>query len=230
MHHVNEVDPVAVAARVAEARHRIAAVAGDRPVELLAVTKGFGPDAVLAAVAAGCSAIGENYAQELLAKRDAIAAAGATVQFIGQLQTNKVRALTGLVDVWASVDRPKLVTELARRDPGARILVQVDATAEPGKGGCPAADVPALVAAARRAGLVVEGLLTVGPTSGDPDASRRAFATTRRLVDELGLSVCSMGMSGDLELAVAAGATQVRLGTALFGARPRPGRVSPDLG
>lgn len=217
----SEVDTDAVAARAAALRERIAAVAGDRPVELLAVTKGFGPDIVAAAVAAGCSTIGENYAQELTTKRAAIVAAGVGVQFIGQLQTNKVRSLVGVVDVWGSVDRPRLVAEIARRDPGARILVQVDATGEAGKGGCPVAEVATLVRAAGAAGLRVEGLLTVGPTNADPAATQAAFIATRQLVDDLGLGVCSMGMSGDLEIAVAAGATQVRLGTALFGERPR---------
>lgn len=216
-----DVDPVAVAERVAATRERIAELADGREVELVAVTKGFGPDAITAAAAAGCTTIGENYAQELLAKREAITAAGVEVQFIGQLQTNKVRQLTDVVTVWASVDRPKLVAELARRAPEARVLVQVDATGEPGKGGCAADAVPALVDAAVGAGLDVAGLLTVGPTSADPDETRAAFATTRRLVDQLGLSVCSMGMSGDLAIAVEEGATQVRLGTALFGPRRR---------
>ena len=172
-----------------------------------------------AAAAAGCRAIGENYAQELVVKAPVAAAAGLAVHFIGQLQTNKVRQLAGLVDVWETVDRPRLVAELARRAPGAHILVQVDTTGEAGKGGCPVADVPALVAAATDAGLVVDGLMTVGPTQGGPEAARPGFRTCRRLADDLGLVTCSMGMSGDLEVAVAEGATQVRVGTALFGTR-----------
>ncbi len=215
------VDPAAVAANVADVRRRIAA-AGGRDVQLIAVTKGFGPDAVAAAAAAGCDGIGENYAQELTAKRDALAACGRPVHFIGQLQTNKVRLLTEIVDVWESVDRERVVDELARRAPGARVLVQVDAAgeADAGKGGCPVEHVPALVARARDAGLLVEGLMTVGPTSGDPARTRDAFRTVAHLADELGLVERSMGMSGDLELAVEAGRTRVRLGTALFGARP----------
>lgn len=215
------VDPVVVAANVAAVQRRIAA-AGGRGVELLAVTKGFGADAVGAAAAAGCGAIGENYAQELLTKRDAVAAAGVAVHFIGQLQRNKVRLLAGLVEVWASVDRPRLISELAQRDPGARVLVQVDATGEPGKGGCPVNAVTGVVAAAGAAGLRVEGLMTIGPTDGDPMATGAAFRTVRGLVDDLGLTVCSMGMTADLEIAVAEGSTQVRVGTALFGDRPAP--------
>lgn len=190
-------------------------------VEILAVTKGFGPDAVAAAAAAGLTAIGENYAQELVVKAPAAAAVGLAVHHIGQLQSNKVRQLVDLVDLWETVDRPRLVTELARRAPGARVLVQVDTTAERGKGGCAPAAVADLVGAATDAGLRVEGLMTVGPTAGGPEAARAGFAVVRRLVDQLGLARCSMGMSGDLEVAVAEGSTEVRVGTALFGERAR---------
>lgn len=215
------VDRAVVAANIAAVSRRIEA-AGGRGVEVLAVTKGFGGDAVAAAAAAGCTTVGENYAQELRAKREAVTSAGVAVYFIGQLQTNKVRAVAGLVAVWASVDRRRLITELARRDPGARVLVQVDATGEPGKGGCPIGAAADIVAAADAAGLRVEGLMTVGPTSGESVATAAAFRTVRALVDELGLAVCSMGMTADLEIAVAEGSTQVRLGTALFGRRPPP--------
>ena len=109
------------------------------------MTKGFGVDAVAAAAAAGIASIGENYAQELLTKLDAARAAGLAVHFIGRLQSNKVRQLAGAVAVWESIDRPALVAELARRAPGATVLVQVAATGEPGKGGCPPDEVPALV-------------------------------------------------------------------------------------
>ncbi len=188
-------------------------------VDVLAVTKGFGPDAVTAAAAAGLRTIGENYAQELVTKAPTAAAHGLRVHFIGRLQSNKVRQLAGLVDVWETVDRRRLVAEIARRAPGAVVLVQVDATGEAGKGGCPVGEVPGLVDAARDAGLQVAGLMTVGPTEGGPEAARPAFRTVRRLTDELGLGTCSMGMSGDLEVAVEEGSTQVRVGTALFGPR-----------
>jgi pyridoxal phosphate enzyme (YggS family) len=188
-------------------------------VRILAVTKGFGTDAVAAAAAAGLDAIGENYAQELVTKAATAAEVGVAVHFIGQLQTNKVRQIAAAVGVWESVDRVRLVDEIARRAPGATVLIQVDATGEPGKGGCPVADVPDLVATARAAGLTVDGLMTVGPTTGGPEAARLPFRTVRRLADELGLATCSMGMSGDLEVAVEEGSTQVRVGTALFGPR-----------
>ena len=211
-------DATTVAESLGRVRERIASAGGDQHVTVLAVTKGFGADAIEAALAAGCTAIGENYAQELVAKRDV--ASLAEVHFIGQLQTNKVRQVAGLVDVYETVDRERLAHEIARRDPGAKVLVQVDTTGEPGKGGCPLAELDALVAAVREAGLQLGGLMTVGPTEGGPEAARPGFRVTRAAVDRLGLTVCSMGMTDDLEVAVEEGSTQIRVGTALFGKRP----------
>lgn len=184
------------------------------------MTKGFGPAAVVAAGGAGCHSIGENYAQELHTKAAAAAAAGVRVHFIGRLQSNKVRQLAGLVDVFETVDRPSLVGEVARRSPGSTVLIQVNATGEPGKGGCRLADVASLVEASIAAGLVVDGLMTVGPTIGGPEAARPSFRIVRRIVDDLDLATCSMGMTADLDVAVQEGSTRVRVGTALFGSRP----------
>lgn len=217
------VDPVRVGDAVAEVRRRIIAAGGDDSVVILAVTKGFGPDAIQAALANGCRAIGENYAQELVAKRDV--AAEAEVHFIGQLQTNKVRQVAGLVQVYETVDRERLAVEIAKRDPGAAVLVQVDTTGEPGKGGCPIAELDALVDAIGSLDLDVRGLMTVGPTEGGAEAARDGFRAVRAAADRLGLMVVSMGMSDDLEVAVQEGSTEVRIGSALFGARPvRTGR------
>jgi pyridoxal phosphate enzyme (YggS family) len=210
-----------VAEALAVVRGRVRAAGGSDDVTVLAVTKGFGPDAITAAVSAGCRAIGENYAQELLAKREA--ASAAEVHFIGQLQTNKVRRLVDIVDVYETVDRVSLLDELVRRHPGARVLVQVDTTGEPGKGGVPVGAAAALVARAVDKGLQVDGLMTVGPTTGGVEAARAGFRAVRALVDDLGLRTCSMGMSDDLEIAVQEGSTQVRVGSALFGQRPGPG-------
>jgi len=219
------IDAQAVATRLGELRTVIASV--DRvhrhDVEIVAVTKGFGEWAIDAAVDAGCAVIGENYAQELAAKRDVIERRSPTVEFIGRLQTNKVRLVADLVDVWASVDRSSVISEIAKRASGARILVQVDTTGDPGKGGCPVAEVAGLVAFARDQGLVVDGLMTVGPTGQPPAAARSGFRVVRGLVDDLGLAVCSMGMSADLVVAVEEGSTEVRVGTALFGPRPPRG-------
>ncbi len=212
-------DAASVAESLQRVRDRISAAGGGTDVAVLAVTKGFGIEAIEAALGAGCAAIGENYAQELLTKRDAVQQA--EVHFIGQLQTNKVRQIAGLVDVYETVDRERLANEIARRDPGTRVLIQVDTTGEPGKGGCPLSDVDALVAAARRAGLDVRGLMTVGPTDRGPEEARAGFRAVRAALDRLGLEVCSMGMTDDLEVAVQEGSTQIRVGTALFGPRPR---------
>ncbi len=193
------------------------------PVEVIPVTKGFDGAAIEAAAAAGCTTVGENYAQDLLSKADVIERLGMQVQFIGQLQSNKVRQIAGVVTLWASVDRRSIVTEIAKRAPGAHVLIQVNATGEDDKGGCAPDEVADLIDAATDAGLSVEGLMTVGPTGLSPEAARPAFETVRGLVDLHGLEVCSMGMSADLEVAVACGATQVRVGSALFG--PRPARA-----
>jgi pyridoxal phosphate enzyme (YggS family) len=211
------VDVTAVATALAGVRERIAA-AGGTDVQVLAVTKGFGPDAIEAALAAGCRAIGENYAQELVSKRDALT--GAEVHFIGQLQTNKVRMIADLVDLYETVDRPSLAREIAKRAPGASVLIQVDTSGEPGKGGVPIDRLDELVDEVGALGLDLRGLMTVGPTVGGPEAARPGFRAVRAAVDRLGLSVCSMGMTDDLEVAVQEGSTQVRVGTALFGSRP----------
>ena len=213
---MSTISPDSVRAALADLHRRIER-AGGSDVEIVAVTKTFGPDAIEAALAAGCRSIGENYAQELLAKREA--AAAAEVHFIGQLQSNKVRQLADVVDVWETVDRVKLADEIAKRSPGARVLVQVDTTGEPGKGGVPLAGLDALVDHIGDLDLDLTGLMTVGPTEGGPTAAAPGFRQVRTAVDRLGLSVCSMGMTADLEVAVAEGSTQVRVGTALFGQR-----------
>jgi pyridoxal phosphate enzyme (YggS family) len=193
--------------------------AGGTDVEILAVTKGHGVEAIQAASAVGLTAIGENYAQELLAKLSGVTL-DVALHFIGQLQTNKVRQIAGIVDVYETVDRPALITEIAKRAPGAHVLIQVDTSDEPGKGGCPPADAGRLVAQSAEAGLFVDGLMTVGPTEGGPEAARAGFRLVRRVCDELGLTTCSMGMTDDFVVAVQEGSTRVRLGSALFGMRP----------
>jgi hypothetical protein len=201
-------------------------------VELIAVTKGFGRDAIDAAVAAGCRSIGENYAQELVAKLAAddsphppqepqpTTSVRPVVHFIGQLQTNKVRTIATLVDVWQTVDRAGLADEIARRAPHARVFVQVNTTAEDAKGGCPPHATATLVEHCRTNDLVVEGLMTVGPTSVDVAATHAAFALLDSLADDVGVAGRSMGMSADFEIGIAHGATHVRIGSALFGTRP----------
>jgi pyridoxal phosphate enzyme (YggS family) len=215
----------------AELRARIDRVSRpwSHPVDILPVTKGFSERAIEVAVDHGYRVVGENYAQEIIAKRATIERLGVEVHFIGHLQSNKIRQVAGLVSTWSSIDRPSVVDELAKRAAGARIRIQVNTTAEPQKGGCAPVDVDALVDRARRRGLVVEGLMTVGPTDAPAEAARSGFGELRSMVDRLGLAVCSMGMTGDLEVAVEEGSTEIRIGTALFGPRPdRPRLSTPE--
>ena len=210
-----------VAANLTGVRERIAAAGGDERVRVVAVTKGFGPDAVEAAVACGLHDVGENYAQELEAKLRGLAVPRPCVHFIGRLQTNKVRHIAALVDVWQSIDRDSAAVEVAKRAPGATVLVQVNVSEEAQKGGCSPHDTPALVARCRDLGLAVVGLMTVGRT-GEPAGARAGFRLLASLADRLGLAERSMGMTDDLEVAVEEGSTMVRVGSALFGPRPRP--------
>jgi hypothetical protein len=214
-----QIDLDEVASRVAAVRHRVRELT-DRPVALVAVTKSFDVDAVVAAAGAGCDAIGENYAQELLAKAPDLPP-GMPVHFIGRLQSNKVRSLVGLVDVWETVDRPSLAGEIGRRSgvAPARVLLQVNTTGEHSKGGCEPQALRSLLEASVAAGLTVDGLMTIGPTGASVEVCREAFRTLRRLADEHGLVHCSMGMSDDWETAVEEGSTIIRLGSALFGSR-----------
>jgi hypothetical protein len=222
----------AVADRVAEARSRIAAAAPDPSrVRLVAVTKGFGPDAVRAALSAGVTDIGENYADELVGKAEAVAGGAGSGSgpeprwhFLGAVQRNKVARLAPLVDCWQSVSRIEEGRAIGRRRPGASILVQVDVVGGEGRNGCAPEEVAELVASLRDEPLEVSGLMTIGP-QGPAEASRPAFALVRGLATELGLPECSMGMTDDLDVALAEGSTMVRLGRALFGERPRRDRA-----
>jgi PLP dependent protein len=207
-----------LAERLERVRQQIAG-AGGSDVEILGVTKGHPSEVVEAAAAVGLRSVGENYAQELVGKFKGLSL-DLAVHFIGQLQSNKVRQVVDLVDVYETLDRPSLATALAKRASGARVLVQVNTTGEAGKGGCPPDDVPALVTQASSLGLTVEGLMTVGPTVGGPEAARPGFRLVRGLCDKLGLTTCSMGMTDDFVVAVQEGSTRVRLGSALFGMRP----------
>jgi pyridoxal phosphate enzyme (YggS family) len=215
---VNAEDVRVAAERI---RDRITSAGGDpEAITLVAVTKGHGPDAIVAAVGAGLLDVGESKAQELVAKEPVLAGTAARVHFIGQLQRNKVRSIAHLVHLWQSVDRITLAAEIAARAPGARVLVQVNLTDDPARGGARPPMVAGLVDAARDLGLDVAGLMAVAPQGG-PEVARAGFEEVVRLADGLGLHERSLGMSGDLEEAVRAGATIVRVGTALFGARPR---------
>jgi pyridoxal phosphate enzyme (YggS family) len=187
-------------------------------VAIVAVTKTFGHDAIRAAVAAQCDAVGENYAQEVLAKVEE-SPIGLPIHFIGAIQSNKVRQLAPYISLWQGVDRESVISEIGKRAPGAEILLQVNTTNEDSKSGVPPNEVESLLAAGVKAGLAVRGLMTIGPTSGDMGDAEKAFLSLRSLADSLHLPECSMGMSDDYRVAVACGSTMIRIGSRLFGPR-----------
>ena len=202
-------------------RERISALSGGR-VEIVAVTKGFGSWALRLAAECGFRNVGENYAQELKAKwsdlnedqREAV-----DVHFIGGMQTNKVRQVAEIVNVWQTVDRASLVRELSKRCPGSSVMVQVNLTENEAQGGCPMTEADQLISLATSAGLEVTGLMAIGP-QGDVASIRSAYRELVSLADDQGLRHRSIGMSNDLEIAIESGSTMVRIGTALFGDRP----------
>lgn len=232
-------------ARLLRVRERIAAAAeaaGRRPddVVLLLATKTQPVDAVRAAVLADRAAgggpllLGENRVQELVAKAPALADLGIPYHLIGPVQTNKVNAALRVADSVDSVESVDLAQRLsdrcAHRERPLDVMVQVNVSGEPSKHGVqPAAAVDVACAVAALPGLRLTGLQTVGANSSDETEVRAGYALLARLRDELvashspgtseGLQL-SMGMSGDLEAAIAEGATVVRVGTAVFGARP----------
>ncbi|HYL28845.1 MAG TPA: YggS family pyridoxal phosphate-dependent enzyme [Gemmatimonadales bacterium] len=219
-------------ARLAQAReaiHRHQALGGWRhPVQIVAVTKTHGADAVRAAVAAGITAVGENRVQEALAKQVQLADVAVEWHLIGTLQRNKARHAVGRFALIHSVDRLDLAQELARRvAPGARqaVLVQVNCSNEPQKGGVEPDALPALLDGLRPLDrLDVRGLMTMAALTADAAEQRGAFRLLRTLRDGAEaaghpLPELSMGMSADFPVAVEEGATIVRLGTLLFGER-----------
>lgn len=214
---------VTLGERVTEVRERVADAADGRRVTLVAVTKGFGPETVKAARAAGLDDLGESYAQELVAKANAMGAAGRW-HFLGAVQRRKVRELAPLVTLWQSVDRAAAGQEIARHAPRAAVLVQVNVTGAPARNGCSWESAPALVDDLRNLDLDVRGLMAVAGRE-DP---RPQFRRLAALASELGLEELSMGMSGDLEVALEEGSTMVRVGRDLFGSRPGASPTVPD--
>lgn len=215
----------AIGARLETVRERIADAGGDpEAIRIVTVTKGRSSETARAALLAGLGDLGENYAQELAGKARAVP--GADWHFIGTLQANKVRRLAPHVRLWQSVDRSRLLGEIARHSPGAEILVQVAERAVPGRGGCEPALARRLVAEAADLGLCPMGLMSMA-LPGHPGEVRRQFRLVRSLADELALPIRSMGISEDFPLAVAEGANLLRLGRILLGDRP-PGSRTPQ--
>lgn len=217
-------DPARVAARVEDVRRRVERSGGDPDqIRIVAVTKGFGPGAVEAARAAGLPDIGENYAQELLGKAGQVGT-GVRWHFLGTVQRNKVRKLAPVVSTWHGIDRRAAAEAVGAASPQAEVLVEVNVVGDPARPGCPPGSVDELVEEVRDLPLDLSGLMTVGP-AGDLEGSRKWFRWLARKVDQLGLRELSMGMSDDFEVAVAEGATTLRLGRVLFGPRPERATV-----
>jgi pyridoxal phosphate enzyme (YggS family) len=220
--------------RLAEVRERIRLHQGRagwrHPVRIVAVTKSHGPEAVRAALAAGLLDVGENRVQEALAKQEQLADLPVHWHLIGSLQRNKARLVVGRFALIHSIDRAELANELERRirpGPPQPVLVEVNCSGEPQKGGAEPEQLPALLEqVAGLPGLELRGLMTLAAFSEDERVQRRAFGLLRSLRDRMqvagyALPELSMGMSGDFPVAVEEGATLVRLGTLLFGERPR---------
>jgi hypothetical protein len=217
----------AVRSRIGEACARCGRGPGE--VELLAVTKGHPVEAATFAARYGLRAVGENRVQEGIEKR-AQSTEAVAWELIGHLQSNKARVAAHHFDRIQSVDSAKLVDLLDRasQEKGGElaILLQVNAGLDPAKSGVEPRDAQALLEAALgRKHVRVEGLMTIAPLSDDPDVARRTFAALREIRDRLATSTgarlreLSMGMSADLEAAIAEGSTLVRVGSALFGPR-----------
>ena len=215
------------ASALADIRARIAAAesaAGRAPgsVTLIAVSKVQPPERVEAVLQAGHRTFGENYVQEAQGKWPAWTAqfSGVALHMIGPLQSNKARVAVALFDAIHTLDRPSLADKLARavqaegRCP--QLFVQVNTGAEPQKAGILPDDAADFIARCRGLDLSPAGLMCIPPEAGDPVPH---FRQLRRLAEETGLDALSMGMSGDFEAAIAEGATHVRVGSAIFGAR-----------
>ena len=213
-------DAALIRDNVGRVRESITA-AGGNGVVLVAVTKTHPWEVLVAAAQAGCDAVGENYVQEIFAKLEG-REPPAPLHMIGSIQSNKVRKIDRVVSLWESVDRASVIDEIGRRAATGGcpdVLIQVNITGEPTKAGCDPAELDGLRARAGAAGVRVLGLMGIGPTEGTAAETEAAFRGLRRLCDGHELGVCSMGMSGDYEIAVACGSTMVRLGSVLFGRR-----------
>lgn len=220
----------AVRQRVVDACHD----AGRDPAEvsILPVSKTFGPELIREAVALGLHRFGENKVQEIRDKAPALADCGIDWVMIGHLQTNKANVVARLAHEVQSLDRPKLAAALDRRlaeeDRVIDVLVQVKTADEPSKYGLAPEALPAFLdELAGYSTMRVRGLMTIALHTTEPAAVRRCFRRLRELRDEgvargHDLPRLSMGMSGDFPLAIAEGATELRIGTAIFGARPYP--------
>lgn len=244
-----------LADRVAALRSRLAAASSGAEIRIVAVTKGFGPEAVVAALHCGLNDVGENYPGELADKADAVAAAtplrsspssgdpaGAGAldpgepddasapiwHFLGAVQRRHIARIASLVSLWHSVCRVEEGVAIAARAPGARVLVQLELSGRPGRRGVPPESAESLVEKLAAAGVEPAGVMTLG-VEGDAQATRQVFRQAGTVARQLGLTEVSMGMSEDVMLAAAEGATMVRVGRLLFGDRARAITADPAL-
>jgi hypothetical protein len=221
-----------LARNVATVRERIARAcdrAGRDPtgVTLVAVSKTFGPEAILAAFEAGITDFGENRIQEAVPKFEAVRSVLGTryselgAHLVGHLQTNKVRAALGAFAILHAVDSERLLRAInAAATSPVRLMIEVNVSGEATKYGIPSAALPGLLGVARELPSIrVEGLMTVAPRVNDPEDARPVFRKLASLAREHRLPSLSMGMSEDLEAAIKEGATHVRVGRAIFGER-----------
>ena len=218
--------------RIAALRDRVALVSrgagrASDAVTILAVTKTQPRESVEAAIAAGMHDVGENYVQEARDKYAAIT--GARKHYIGHVQTNKAKLIVSLFDVVQSVDRLEAGLALAKAARAAgktlHALVQVNVSPYDRFGIAPES-APGFAESLRNEGLVVDGVMAIGPLDADAAATEQAFAIARRAHEAVGGNVLSLGMSGDWERAIAHGSTMIRIGTAIFGARAPKGEVA----
>jgi hypothetical protein len=215
----------AVESRIARALKRSGRERSE--ISLVAVTKKFSAQRIREAYDAGSREFGENYVQEFAGKRTEVGEVpGARFHLIGHLQSNKAKQAAELFQVIETVDSVKLLRRLNAiagelRTP-IEVLFEIKLSEEENKTGAPVEEVPALVKAAEESmHLTISGLMTIPPWSENPEDSRPYFRKLTMLARQYGFSTISMGMSGDFEVAIEEGSTTIRVGTALFGARPK---------
>jgi uncharacterized pyridoxal phosphate-containing UPF0001 family protein len=214
-----------VAANLALVRARIAtSAAAPERVRVVAVTKTFGLEEVLAAAAVGLGDVGENYVDELESKRARISSTTLRWHYLGALQTNKIARICKCADVIGGVSRVRELERIAACHTEAVIYLQVDFTGANGRNGASPSTIDELAARARSLELNLRGLMCVAAPG--EQAAREAFSATTRLADALGLEERSMGMTEDLEIACELGSTEVRVGRALFGPRVSPSTLA----
>lgn len=187
--------------------------------QIMAVTKGFPKEAAVAAYQTGITLLGENYAQELIKKHEALPGLEVEWHMIGSLQRNKVRKLSEIVSVWQTVDRVSLLSEIAKYHPSAKVLIQINPLQIPNKAGCSIPEAEILLEQGAEMGLFVKGVMAVG-MQGNLEETSKIFREAVDFAERFELPERSIGMTEDLEVAIDCGSTLLRVGRALFGDRP----------